>query len=115
MFIIIDGFQVQLIEYKFLWLTFYSRRKLRICPGYFIDKNGNKIVLENKIVKSIYRPKPNIMYYIYLHYYNKVFDVVFHNEANCYENHLRIASIYINKKRRVRPVMVYKATYNYFK
>jgi len=99
----IDGLGIELVSYKFLWRTFCSRHKLRVRPGYFIDKNGDKIVLENEIVKSIYKPKVDTWYYVYLYYHRKVADIIFHDKIDNYANYHRIASILINKKRRIEP------------
>jgi len=110
----ISGFQVHLIEYKFLWFTFYSRHKLRIFPGYFIDKNGDRIILENAIVKNIYRPKRNTWYYTYLHYPDKkITDIIFHDKAGYYENHLRISAVLINNKGRVRPFLQHGSRFTF--
>ena len=100
----VSGFRVCLVEYKFLWFTFYSRRKIKVYPGYFIDKNSNKIVLENAIVKSIYRPKRDTWYHIYLYYPDKkVVDIIFHDKVGYHENHRRVGAVLINNKKRVRP------------
>ncbi len=99
----IEGLFVELVSYKFLWFTFYSRYKLRIHPGYFIDKNGDKIILENEIIKSIYILKPDTWYHVYLYYHHKVADIIFHDKVDAYANYHRIASILINKKRRIEP------------
>lgn len=103
----IDDFQVQVISYKFLWFTFYSRHKLRVYPGYLIDNNGDKVVLENEMIRKIKRPLKNTWYHAYLSCKKGiVIDVLF--DKNLCKNSdfffcKRIMSVLINKRRRIQP------------
>lgn len=103
----VSGFQIRLVKYKFLWFTFHSRYTIRIFPGYFI-KNNKKIILENMIKKSIYKPGLNTWYHVYLYYHDKVIDIIFHDKVGNYENYKRICSIFVNRKRRIQPFIQYR-------
>ena len=115
----IKGFWIKLLSWKFLWFTFHSRHRLRIHPGYFIDKNGNKIVLEKEMIRSIYRPKPNTWYHIYVVYtHRNIIDIQFSRNLfgfNCFPLCRRVWSIFINKKRRIQPFKQYEDWFTFIK
>ena len=99
----VDGLFANSIKYKFLWFTIHSKHKLRISPGYFL-KNNKKIVLDKPIYKEIFNPKVKTRYNVYIQYCdNKVIDVAFHDKIGNYENHKRIASVYINDRKQIQP------------
>jgi len=99
---VINGFQVCIKEYKFLWFTWHSKHKLIIFPGYFI-KGSKRVISKKPIYKSIWNPGKNTWYHIYLYYHDEVIDVVFHDKVGDYENYKRVFSVCTNEKKHIRP------------
>lgn len=102
------GLRVVLTERKFLWFSFYSKRELKITPGYFHNENKEKITLKEELIKSIHKPKSHTWYHVYLLYKNKsitdvIFDDILYKRDCSLFKYKRVASIFVNKKKRIQP------------
>ena len=105
----IDGLIAEVFCLKILNFVFYSKNKIKVSSGYFINEKRKKIILEEEIVRKILKPQKQTWYDIFVVYQEgKIFDVVFSCDQrwdDYYDNYKKIASIYINAKRRIQPIV----------